>query len=62
MESILSLVKLLLRHRLITKVEYEGVAVVIDAVTLETTTLLIVGNTELVKVPPPEPHCLLVYG
>ena len=39
-----SLVNPLIRHRLITKLECEGVAVVINAVTLETITLLLVGN------------------
>ena len=61
MERRLPLVKLLLRRRLITKVEYEGVAVVSDAVTLETNTLLLVGNVEIFSMLPLEPHCLLVY-
>ena len=59
-ERRLPLVKLLLRRRLITKVEYEGVAVVSDAVTLETITLLLVGSAELVSMLTLEPHCLLV--
>ena len=60
MEMRVSLVKPLIRHRLITKVECEGVIVVSDAVTLENTTLLLVGNVELVSMLPLEPHCLLV--
>ena len=60
MERRLSLVKPLLRRRLITKVEFEGVAVVSDAVTLETITLLLVGNAELVRMLPLEPHFWIV--
>ena len=60
MESILSLFKPLLRRRMVTKIECEGVAVVSDAVTLETINLLLVGNVELFSMLPLEPHCLLV--
>ena len=60
MESRVSLSKPLLRRRLITKVECEGVAVASNPVTLETITLLLVGNVELVSMLPLEPHCLLV--
>ena len=60
MERRVSLVNPLFRRRLITKVECEVVAVVRYAVTLETTTLLLVGNAELVGILPLEPHCLLV--
>ena len=61
MERRLSLVKPLLRRRLITNVEFAGVAVVSDAVTLENINLLLVGNVELVRMLTLEPHCLLVY-
>ena len=57
MERILSLVNPLLRRRMITKVECEGVAIVNDAVALETITLLLVGNAELVGMLPLEPYC-----
>ena len=60
MERRVSLIKPLLRRRLIKKVECEGLAVVSDAVTLETITLLLVGNVELVIILPLEPHFLLV--
>ena len=55
-----SLFNPLLRCRRITKVECEGVAVVSNAVTLETITLLLVGNADLVSMLTLEPHCLLV--
>ena len=61
MERRVSLVKPFLRRRLITKLECEGVAVVSDAVTLETITLLLVDNAELVSMLPLEPHCLLLF-
>ena len=61
MDRRLSLVKPFLSRRIITKVECGGVAVVRDAVTLETITILLVGNVELVSILPLEPHCLLVY-
>ena len=60
MERRVSLVKTLLRRRLITKLLCEGVAVVIDSVTLDTINLLLVGNVELVSMLPLESHCLLV--
>ena len=60
MERRVSLVNLLIRRRRITKVEYEGVAVVSDAETLENTIILLVGNAELVSMLPLETHCLLV--
>ena len=60
MERRLSLVKPLLRRRLITNVECEVVSVVSDAFTLETTTLLFVVNVELVSMLTLEPNCLLV--
>ena len=60
MERIVSIFKPLIRLRLITKVECEGVAVISDAVTLETINLLLVGNSELVGMMSLEPHFLLV--
>ena len=60
MERRVSLVNPLLRRRLITKLECECVAVFSDAITLETITLLLVGNAELVIILPLEPHCVLV--
>ena len=62
MERRVSLNKPLLRRRLITKVEFEGLAVVSDAVTLENITLIIVDNAELVRMLSLEPHCFLVCG
>ena len=61
MERRVSLVKPLLRLRLITKLECKGVAVVNDAVTLETITLLLVGNAELVIMLTLEPHKNMVW-
>ena len=60
MERRVSLFKPFLRRMLITKVECEGVAVVSDAVTLETITLPLVGNAELFGMLPLEPHFSLV--
>ena len=55
-----SLFKSLIKCRRITNVKCEGAAVVSNAVTLETITLLLVGNADLVSMLPLEPHCLLV--